>query len=148
MDTPSGRAAGDKGRKAAALAHAEEKDPRRIDEGIVALDAHLLDQAILERSVRPFDTAFGRRRVGADDLDAELDAALAVLIKEQADGNALDVAQVYAFRGEPDGAMHWLERAYAQKDPWLFQIKFSWLLKSLEVDPRYKAFLRKMNLPE
>jgi|SRR5450631_3849855 tetratricopeptide (TPR) repeat protein len=79
---------------------------------------------------------------------ADADAALAVLIKEQADGNALDIAQVYAFRGQSDEAMHWLERAYTQKDPWLFQIKISWLMKSLESDPRYKAFLKKMNLPE
>jgi TolB-like protein/tetratricopeptide (TPR) repeat protein len=79
---------------------------------------------------------------------ADADAALAVLIKEQADGNALDTAEVYAFRGESDEAMHWLERAYAQKDPWLFQIKFSWFMKNVEADPRYKAFLRKMNLPE
>jgi tetratricopeptide (TPR) repeat protein len=79
---------------------------------------------------------------------AHADAALAVLIKEQADGNALDIAEVYAFRGQSDEAMHWLECAYAQKDPWLFQIKSGWLMKSLEADPRYKAFLRKMNLPE
>ncbi len=44
--------------------------------------------------------------------------------------------------------MHWLERAYAQKDPYLAQIKGEWLLKNLEADPRYKAFLKKMNLPE
>ncbi len=80
---------------------------------------------------------------------ADGDTALAALIKEQADANALDIAQVYAFRGQSDEAMHWLERAYAQKDPYLFQIKGDWLLmKGLEADSRYKAFLRKMNLPE
>ena len=66
---------------------------------------------------------------------------LASLIKEQADGNALDIAQVYAFRDQSDEAMHWLERAYAQKDPYLFQIKGDRLMKGLEADPRYKAFL-------
>jgi TolB-like protein/Tfp pilus assembly protein PilF len=75
-------------------------------------------------------------------------AALAVLIKEQAQGNALDIAQVYAFRGQSDEAMDWLERAYAQKDPWLFRIKGGYMMKRLEADPRYKAFLRKMNFPE
>jgi adenylate cyclase len=79
---------------------------------------------------------------------ADADAALALLLKDQANANALDVAQVYAFRGQSDEAMHWLERAYAQKDPWLFQIKGDWLMKELEADPRYKAFLRKMNFPE
>ena len=80
---------------------------------------------------------------------ADADAALAALIKEQADASALGIAQVYAFRGQSDEAMHWLERAYAQKDPYLFGIKGDWLfMKGLETDPRYKAFLRKMNLPE
>jgi tetratricopeptide (TPR) repeat protein len=78
----------------------------------------------------------------------DADAALAILIKEQADGNALDIAQVYAFRGQFDEAMHWLERAYAQKDPWLFAIKGGWLMKGLEEDPRYKVFLKKMNFPD
>jgi TolB-like protein/Flp pilus assembly protein TadD len=79
---------------------------------------------------------------------ADADAALAALIKEQADKSALDIAQVFAFRGQSDEAMHWLDRAYAQKDPWLFHIKGDWLMKGLEADLRYKAFLRKMNFPE
>jgi TolB-like protein/tetratricopeptide (TPR) repeat protein len=79
---------------------------------------------------------------------ADADAALAALIKEQANLSTLDIAQVYAFRGQSDEAMHWLERAYAQKDPYLFRIKGDWRMKGLEADPRYKAFLRKMNLPD
>ncbi len=80
--------------------------------------------------------------------NAEAEAALAVLIKEQSAGSALDIAQVYAFRGQSDDAMQWLERAYAQKDPYLYKIKCDPLLKNLEGEPRYKAFLKKMNLPE
>jgi hypothetical protein len=60
----------------------------------------------------------------------------------------MGIADVYAFRGQSDEAMHWLERAYAQKDPELFRIKSQTELKSLTADPRYKALLRKMNLPE
>jgi tetratricopeptide (TPR) repeat protein len=78
----------------------------------------------------------------------EADAALAGMLKNQANGNALGIAEVYAFRGQADEAMQWLERAYAQKDPYLHVIKSKWLLKNLVADPRYKAFLRKMNLPE
>jgi hypothetical protein len=44
--------------------------------------------------------------------------------------------------------MHWLERAYAQKDVGLYAIKGDPPLKNLEGDPRFKAFLKKMNLPE
>jgi TolB-like protein/Flp pilus assembly protein TadD len=76
------------------------------------------------------------------------DAALARMLKEQADGNAFGIAEVYAFRGQSDEAMHWLGRAYAQKDSGLYYIKGELPLKNLESDPRYKAFLRKMNLPE
>jgi hypothetical protein len=58
------------------------------------------------------------------------------------------IAELYAYRGQSDEAMSWLDRAYAQKDPELATIKGEWLLRSLESDPRYKALLRKMNLPE
>jgi TolB-like protein len=79
---------------------------------------------------------------------ADSDTALGRLIKEYADGEAFEIAEVYAFRGQPDETMHWLERAYAQKDAALFYVKGDLPLKNLEADPRYKAFLRKMNLPE
>jgi len=58
------------------------------------------------------------------------------------------LAEVHAFRGEINEAFNWLGRAYAQKDLELFQIKGDPLLKGLESDPRYKKFLRKMNLPD
>jgi hypothetical protein len=79
---------------------------------------------------------------------ADSDAVLARMLKEQADGNAFGIAEVYAFRGQSDDAMHWLERAYAQKDVSLYYVKGDLPLKSLAADPRFKAFPRKMNLPE
>jgi adenylate cyclase len=79
---------------------------------------------------------------------AESDAALARLLKEHADGDAFEIAEVFAFRGQADDALHWLERAYVQKDAALYFVKFDLPLKSLAADPRFKAFLRKMNLPE
>jgi tetratricopeptide (TPR) repeat protein len=78
---------------------------------------------------------------------AESDAALAGMINDQADVNAMGIADVYALRGQSDEAMRWLERAYRQKDASLYYIKSDLPLKSLETDPRYKALLRKMNLP-
>lgn len=79
---------------------------------------------------------------------AESDAALARLLKEHANESAAEISIVYAFRGQSDEAMHWLERAYAQKDPDLYFVKFDLPVRSLEGDARFKAFLRKMNLPE
>jgi predicted Zn-dependent protease len=78
---------------------------------------------------------------------AESDAALAEYTKEHADDDAFDIADAHAYRGEVDQAFSWLDRAYRQKDPALYTIKANPDFKSIEADPRYKAFLRKMNLP-
>jgi tetratricopeptide (TPR) repeat protein len=79
---------------------------------------------------------------------AESDAALARYTKEHADDDAYDIAMVYAYRAEPDEAFAWLDRAYRQKDPTLYGIKGDPPFKNLEPDPRYKAFLHKINLPQ
>jgi TolB-like protein len=79
---------------------------------------------------------------------ADSDLALAQMLKDQAKRNPFYVAQVYAFRGEPDEAFKWLDQAYQQKDVALSHFKGELAFKSLEGDPRYKAFLKKMNLPE
>ena len=79
---------------------------------------------------------------------ADSDVALAQMLKDQAKHNPYYIAQVYAFRGESDEAFNWLDRAYEQKDVSLSHFKGEVAFKSLEGDPRYKAFLRKMNLPD
>ena len=79
---------------------------------------------------------------------ADSDAALALLLKEHGNDSAYTISNVYAFRGQSDEAMHWLERAYAQKDSGVVYVKVEQPLRSLEKDLRFKAFLRKMNLPE
>ena len=84
--------------------------------------------------------ALGRR--------GESDAALAALKDKHAGDSAYGIAEVHAFRGEADLAFEWLERAYAQRDSDVTYIKGSRLLRRLIDDPRYKAFLRKLKLPE
>jgi TolB-like protein len=76
------------------------------------------------------------------------DAALKKLITERADTLAYEIAAVYCYRREPDEALKWLDRADAQRDPFLIYIKGDPAFKNLETDPRFKAFLRKMKLPE
>jgi TolB-like protein/Tfp pilus assembly protein PilF len=79
---------------------------------------------------------------------ADSDTALAQMLKSQANHRPFYIAKIYAFRGERDEALQWLDRAYVQKDPTLFfHIVGDPMMKSLKVDPRYKAFLKKMNLP-
>ena len=79
---------------------------------------------------------------------AESDAQLAEAIRQNGNDWAVGIARVYAFRGEKDRALEWLDRAYDARDGDLYDIVGDPLLKTLEGDPRYKAFLRKMNLPE
>jgi TolB-like protein/Tfp pilus assembly protein PilF len=79
---------------------------------------------------------------------AESDAILARMIKERAETNAFQIAEVYALRGRSDEAMHWLERAYGQKDASMWLVKGDPPLANLEANPRHQALLRKMNLPE
>ena len=79
---------------------------------------------------------------------ADSDVALAQMLKDQAKHDPYYIAQVYAFRGESDEAFKWLDRAYEQKDVGLSHIKGELPFRSLEGDPRFKTFLKKMNLPE
>jgi TolB-like protein/thioredoxin-like negative regulator of GroEL len=78
---------------------------------------------------------------------ADSDAALARMLKDHAN-RSFEIARIYAFRGEPDEAFKWLDLAYSQKDPYLYSIKGEPILQNLEKDPRYNAFLKKMNLRE
>jgi TolB-like protein/Flp pilus assembly protein TadD len=80
---------------------------------------------------------------------AESDEALNAQIARWANTGAFYVAMSYAHRGDHDNAIQWLERAYQQKDTWLATtITGEQLFKGMADDPRYKAFLRKLNLPE
>jgi TolB-like protein/Tfp pilus assembly protein PilF len=56
------------------------------------------------------------------------------------------LAELHAYRGEKDKAFMFLENAYNKKDGWLVFLKGDPLLKNLQNDNRYKAFLKKMNL--
>jgi len=86
--------------------------------------------------------ALGRKR----DSDSEL------AILKSGDASTLaygyEIAAVYGYRGELDEAFEWLDRTFARKEPSLFIFKGDPCFKRLEADPRYKAFLRKINLPE
>jgi eukaryotic-like serine/threonine-protein kinase len=77
----------------------------------------------------------------------EADSALAEYAAKYQTINAFQIAEVFAFRGGADLAFEWLERAYAQRDGSFSQMKGDPLLKSLENDLRYAAFLKKMRLP-
>jgi adenylate cyclase len=77
---------------------------------------------------------------------AESDAALQEYTNERADDDSYGIADAHAYRGEVDQAFAWLDRAYRHRETGLIYIKGNPVFKTVEADPRYKAFLRKMNL--
>ena len=54
---------------------------------------------------------------------------------------------MYAWLGEQDRALEWLERARDQRDGGFINVKVDPLLRSLHGDPRYTALLVQMHMP-
>lgn len=79
--------------------------------------------------------------------EGDSDAALNAVIATDQNGAAFEIAEVYAYRGESNKALAWLDRAYRQRDGGLTYVKVDPLLKSLRRDPRYADLLIKMHLP-
>jgi TolB-like protein/DNA-binding winged helix-turn-helix (wHTH) protein/Tfp pilus assembly protein PilF len=79
--------------------------------------------------------------------EKESEVALRELIEKYHTSMACQIAQVYGFRNQSEEAFGWLDRAYAQRDAGLIGTKVEPLLKSLHNDPRFAAFLKRLNLP-
>ena len=73
-------------------------------------------------------------------------ALLEELIRKHAVTLAYQIAEVYAWRGERDAALTWLERAYRQRDGGLIYARHDHYFAPLRDDPRYRAMLKKLNL--
>ena len=86
--------------------------------------------------------AFAKQR------SADSEAALRQLIEKYHAASAVQIAQVYAYRGERDKAFEWLARAFDQQDPGIVNVMTDPLFASLHGDPRFNAVLRKVNLTE
>ena len=78
----------------------------------------------------------------------ESDEELRTAEQEFGDEMGYWIAMVYAARGDPDRAFAWLDRTFNVYGEGITWIKGDPLLSSLVVDPRYKALLQKMRLPE
>lgn len=85
-------------------------------------------------------TALGR--------SADADTALTDLERRFADVDAYEIASVYEFRGNRVRAFVWLDRAFSAAPRLSAVCPTDPLLNNLRADPRYKALLRRMNLPE
>ncbi|HJR12008.1 MAG TPA: hypothetical protein VJ823_11435 [Rhodanobacteraceae bacterium] len=74
-------------------------------------------------------------------------AALAKLIKNQADAAAYQIAEMYALRKNPDAMFQWLDRASTQRDPGISNLLSDPLILRYQTDPRFAAFCKKVGLP-
>jgi TolB-like protein/Tfp pilus assembly protein PilF len=82
---------------------------------------------------------------------ADADAALSQLENTFGAEHPYSIATLHALQGEHDEGFVWLDKAYSKHDPDLLSMPSFTVepdLQSLRGDPRYKAFLRKMKLPE
>jgi len=79
----------------------------------------------------------------------EANEALQSLIQKFADTDAFWIAANYAYRNDRARALHWLNRAYEQREAKVaIEIVGESLFKNVADDPAYKALLRRLNLPE
>jgi len=58
------------------------------------------------------------------------------------------IAQAHAYRGEFDAALTWLDRSWDAKDGWLSLAKGDPAFTQYRDNPRYRAWLHKIGLPD
>ncbi len=75
------------------------------------------------------------------------DRALATLISKYGDVAQYQIAEVHAWRREPDQAFAAIHRAWDGLDPGLIQLKTDPLLAPIRSDPRFGEWLRKIGFP-
>jgi len=132
-----------------------ELEPNAVSErlilAVILEELGRRDEAMSEIAQEPADWA---RLTGLAVLHdragrrADSDLALGELMTKHSSHSAFQIAEVHANRGDLDGAFEWLERAYMQRDTGVTLVRIDRLLRPLHGDPRWKAFLRKMNLGE
>jgi serine/threonine-protein kinase len=78
----------------------------------------------------------------------ESNAVLKELIETYTDTAALQIAEVFAYRGDRDQAFAWLERACAQRDAGMSMVRASPNMRGLHGDSRWLPFLEKVGLAD
>jgi TolB-like protein/DNA-binding winged helix-turn-helix (wHTH) protein len=59
----------------------------------------------------------------------------------------MEYAKAYAFLGDKNQTMHYLEECYRTRTPWLIMLKAEPVFDFLHSDPRYQALLKTVGLP-
>jgi len=78
--------------------------------------------------------------------EREAQGALAALVQDAA-GSEFQVAEAYAFFGQPEKAFEWLDRARTQHDPGISWVRHDPLLASIAHDRRYDVYLASIHEP-
>ncbi len=134
-----------------ALAIAPNSDRARSNLGTLELLDHHPERALTLFRQTALPTFSLPGQAEAEYSLGHVDASqrvLAQLIAKYGKNAPLAIARVYAWRGEKDQAFEWAERAYEQRDTGLAWLKIDSGFRTLWEDPRFRALLRKMNLPQ
>jgi TolB-like protein/Tfp pilus assembly protein PilF len=112
----------------------------------------VLGQPQMARAAFEAETDPGWRRFGlppgylVTHHDREARAALVALVAEST-GAEFQVAETYAFFGETEKSLEWLEKARTLHDPGIIWTRRDPFLVSIAGDPRYGAVLQRMGMP-
>ncbi len=74
----------------------------------------------------------------------ESDAALAKVIRDFQKDSAVNIAGVYAYRGDADQAFAWLEKAVQYRDSGIYMIMHDPVFKTYHKDPRWLPIQQKI----
>ena len=69
------------------------------------------------------------------------------MIDKQADSAALQIAEAYALRKDPNKMFAWLDRAWANRDSGISALLYDVYLLRYKDDPRFAAVCTKVGLP-
>jgi TolB-like protein/DNA-binding winged helix-turn-helix (wHTH) protein/Flp pilus assembly protein TadD len=133
------------------LAITPSRDVTRLGLGILDLLEGRLQDALAEFQADTDDTD---RQAGEAKVEhslgheKECKRVLDALIAKHGADSPYAIAGTYAWLGERDKALEWLERSYTRRDSDISTIELNPLLTGLRGDPRYRALLKKLNLPE
>jgi adenylate cyclase len=119
--------------------------------GLIVLDRGHAKEAVREierepnEEIRTYALSIAAYANGST---AQADQLLKGFIEQYGESAPGAVAQIYARRGANDDAFRWLERAYAARDYEVTGLLEFPAYRGLRRDPRYLAFIRRLNLPE
>ena len=65
---------------------------------------------------------------------------------EKAYVSPLDIAMIYSSMGEKDRAFEWLEKAYAERSCWLYELNADPDWEPLRDDPRFHDLVKRVGL--